>query len=80
MVDGGTKRWMHKKRQLLSDVEEWLSSWVTKRTSIQLTQALTEHGCFYAYLYRMKRAVSGHWLYCCHPIVNTEHTVFHYLH
>lgn len=41
-----------------------------------LTQALTGHGCFSAYLHRIGKKTSASCVFCKYPVDDAEHTIF----
>lgn len=56
-----------------------ISPWVNRRhgqTNYRLTQALTGHGCFQAYLFKYKRTATPICRYCNNFIDDAEHTIF----
>lgn len=61
-------------RRLLPDLVRWYNSTVTP--SYHVTQALSGHGCFQAYLVKRNRAVSATCIYCAYPRDDAEHTLF----
>jgi len=64
-------------RTLIPDVGRWLGKTVPKvPLSFHMTQALTGHGCFQAYLHRMGRATSPVCLLCGQERDDANHTLF----
>lgn len=62
-------------RRLLPDLKRWWSG-SPQPLSFHMTQALTGHGCFRSYLFRMHRASDPRCVYCGHPSDTPEHTLF----
>lgn len=46
------------------------------QTNYHLTQALSGHGCYQAYLHKYKRTEKPNCRYCNDPIDDAEHTIF----
>ena len=56
-----------------------IAKWTNRRYGIvnyHLTQFLSRHGSFGAYLYRFKRRETDHCQLCMHAVENVEHAVF----
>lgn len=62
-------------KQLIPCVRRWRDRIMRVPMSFHLTQLLTGHGCFQAYLHRMKRAQSPQCVYCDHHTDDAEHTI-----
>lgn len=62
-------------RGILPDLDRWWNG-PPQPLTYHLTQALTGHGCFRQYLFKMRRAPDPNCLYCGHPSDTAEHTVF----
>ncbi|CAI6352474.1 unnamed protein product [Macrosiphum euphorbiae] len=65
-------RWTH---TLISDVGKWVNRKYGD-THYFLTQAFTNHGCFNAYLHKIKKADSPNCSMCNADIDDANHTVF----
>lgn len=65
-------RWTHR---LIPRVAEWCDR-AHGQVNYQLTQALTGHGCFMAYLERFKRSESAACLLCGHIPDDAQHAIF----
>lgn len=65
-------RWTHR---LIPDVKKWLSR-RHGEVNFHLTQALSGHGCFSAYLHRFGKLDSPECWYCGHHSDDAFHTVF----
>ncbi|KAE9537402.1 hypothetical protein AGLY_006425 [Aphis glycines] len=64
-------------RKLLPDLNRWLGRTVPKMPlSFHMTQALTGHGCFQQYLFKMGRANSPQCTLCYYEDDTAEHTLF----
>lgn len=64
-------------RRVIPDVVRWTGRtvpWVP--LTYHMTQALTGHGCFQAYLHRMARAASPRCVHCSADSDTVEHTLF----
>lgn len=59
-----------------ADLLHWRISRASQQLIPKLTQALTKHSVFCAYLHRIKRASGVAYLYCWYPVDNAEHVVF----
>ncbi|VVC33691.1 Reverse transcriptase domain [Cinara cedri] len=62
-------------RYLIPDLAGWLTRVIKVTPTYHLTQVLTGHGCFQAYLYRMGLAGSPECLLCGHVEDSVEHTI-----
>lgn len=65
-------RWTY---TLIRDVEKWVNRRYGE-TDYFLTQALTNHGCFNAYLHKIKKAASPKCSMCDAEIDDAKHTLF----
>lgn len=57
-----------------------IGTWIGRRhgeTNFHLTQALSGHGCFAAYLKRFGKLESSECWYCGDAVDDAEHTIFH---
>lgn len=71
--DRSTKgRWTHR---LIPNIQRWLEKPPMSLT-FHLSQALSGHGCFRAYLKKMNRAEDSYCGYCVDPNDTVEHTIF----
>jgi len=61
--------------RLIPNVQQWTERRFGQ-VSFHMTQALTGHGCFNAYLCRFKKRDDSVCMYCQHPVDDAEHTVF----
>ena len=68
----GKAQWTHR---LIPNIEDWVSR-RHGEMSYWLTQFLTGHGCFKAYLHRFGRAENSECTNCAAPRDTAEHTVF----
>uniref|UniRef100_A0A2S2NUP1 Retrovirus-related Pol polyprotein from type-1 retrotransposable element R1 2 n=1 Tax=Schizaphis graminum TaxID=13262 RepID=A0A2S2NUP1_SCHGA len=86
MVDENIWRWWQQEwedervrgtwtKRLIPRVRDWVNR-PHGVTSYYLTQMLTGHGCFQAYLHRFARTESAHCLSCGDTIDDAEHTFF----
>lgn len=62
-------------KKLIKNVALWVNR-PYGQTNYHLTQALSGHGCYQAYLHKYKRAEKPNCIYCNHPIDDAEHTLF----
>ena len=65
-------KWTH---ELIPDLEKWVNR-THGETDFYLTQALTGHGKFNAYLHRLKKLENSECLECGHNSEDTRHTLF----
>lgn len=70
--EGTTGRWTHR---LLPDIVSWFSR-AHGDVSFHLTQALSGHGCFEAYLHRMRKCASPICRHCSEEADTAAHTLF----
>lgn len=63
-------------KRLLLNVERWLESGGSGRVTFHLTQALTGHGCFGSYFFRIRRAATPHCHWCPSEVDDPYHTLF----
>lgn len=63
-------------RSVIPDIGRWLGRTSEVQLDYHLTQALTGHGCFQTYLFRMGRAQSPACLLCGCSNDGVEHTLF----
>jgi len=61
-------------RRLLPNLKRWYSAKAV--LTFQATEALTGHGSFRQYLYKMNRATTPVCQYCAYPSDTAEHTIF----
>jgi hypothetical protein len=67
----GKDKWVYK---LITDIEPWMTREFGE-IGYHLTQILTEHGCFQAYLHRIGKVQNDQCVYC--GLRDTaEHTIF----
>lgn len=62
-------------KKLIKNVATWVNR-PYGQTNYHLTQALTGHGCYQAYLYKYKRTGNPSCRYCNDPLDDVEHTIF----
>lgn len=71
--DNATKgRWTHR---LIPKIDHWVKR-KHGQVNYHMTQLLTGHGCFNAYLERFKKRDDAICFYCQHPQDDVEHTMF----
>lgn len=61
-------------RTLIPDLRRWTAR--NGEVSFHLTQAMSGHGCFNAYLHKMGKRASPRCFYCKNPKDDAEHTIF----
>lgn len=71
-ADTGTAAWT---KRLLPNIKSWLKGARKLIMSYHLTQALSGHGCFRAYLHKRARASTPFCLWCPEEEDDVEHTI-----
>lgn len=71
-ADSGKASWT---KALFPNVERWLGSGGSARLTFHLTQALTGHGCFNKYLFKIGKAASPSCWWCPDTIDDPGHTI-----
>jgi len=62
-------------KRLIPDLYRWWH-YVPRQLTFNITQTLTNHGCFQKYLYSKQRAQQPSFLHCDAEVDDAEHTIF----